>query len=289
MFDYFKNIFEFNFFQISGKKSKIVLGVVDKRLVGEIIFVFIGVQCEFVEIFEVVVVFFCGICVYVGKFFKGFQEGDINCVQFGFGYVYFCVKVKFSVYKNDNYIIQGIVIFDVFDKGINQGVMCVREWYGWYFFEFICIVFDNGIYVKMVIVVGNKKIFIDESVDEIVNVFNQDQDKVEVVIQVVKVFMGQDISEIDFVMIKDFVFNVVEMVDYRCIFVEFFDKKMGDVVFNFQVIFGIFVVVCFIFYVGFLINFVKYFVFIFQIFGVEKVFFCVFKIKGVIFKYGFFY
>lgn len=64
---------------------------------------------------------------------------------------------------------------------------------------------------------------------------------------------------------------------------------MMVIVFNVIVMVGELVGVWFIVYVGFFLNLVKYVVFIVQIFGVEKVFFRVFKFRWDIFKYGFIY
>jgi len=287
--EHLKNTLELNLPQTSGKKSKIVLGVVDKRIAGEISSTFPGVQCEAADTSEVVAALLRGIRLHANKLLKGLQEGDINRAQLGLGHAYSRAKVKFSVHKNDNHIIQGIATLDALDKGINQGAMRVREWYGWHFPELIRIVSDNGLYAKLVLAVGNKRSLTDESVDDIANVLNQDQDKAEAIIQAAKISMGQDISDIDLVMIKDLASNVAKMADYRRILSGSLDKKMGDVAPNLQVILGTPVAARLISHAGSLTNLAKYPASTLQILGAEKALFRALKTKGATPKYGLLY
>ena len=287
--EHLKNTLELNLPQTSGKKSKIVLGVVDKRIAGEISSTFPGVQCEAADTSEVVAALLRGIRLHANKLLKGLQEGDINRAQLGLGHAYSRAKVKFSVHKNDNHIIQGIATLDALDKGINQGAMRVREWYGWHFPELIRIVSDNGLYAKLVLAVGNKRSLTDESVDDIANVLNQDQDKAEAIIQAAKISMGQDISDVDLVMIKDLASNVAKMADYRRILAGSLDKKMGDVAPNLQVILGTPVAARLISHAGSLTNLAKYPASTLQILGAEKALFRALKTKGATPKYGLLY
>ncbi len=287
--DHLKKTLELNLPQTSGKKTKIVLGVVDKRLAGEISSTFPGVQCESADTSEVVGALLRGIRVHANKLLKGLQEGDINRAQLGLGHAYSRAKVKFSVHKHDNHIIQGIATLDALDKGINQGAMRVREWYGWHFPELIRIVSDNGTYAKLVLAVGDKKSLTDESVDDIANILNQDQDKAEAIIQAAKVSMGQDISEVDLHMVKDLASNVSKMADYRRILSESLDKKMGDVAPNLQVILGTPVAARLISHAGSLTNLAKYPASTLQILGAEKALFRALKTKGATPKYGLLY
>ena len=287
--DYLKQTLELNLPQTSGKKSKIVLGVVDKRLAGEISSTFPGVQCEAADTSDVVAALLRGIRVHADKLLKGLQDGDINRAQLGLGHAYSRAKVKFSVHKNDNHIIQGIATLDALDKGINQGAMRVREWYGWHFPELIRIVSDNGTYAKLVLAVGNKKTLTDDSVDDIANVLNQDMDKAEAIIQAAKVSMGQDISDPDLHMVKDLALNVSKMADYRRILAGSLDKKMGDVAPNLQVILGTPVAARLISHAGSLTNLAKYPASTLQILGAEKALFRALKTKGATPKYGLLY
>jgi len=287
--DYLKQTLELNMPQTSGKKSKIVLGVVDKRLASEISAMFPGVQCESSDTSEVVAALLRGVRLHASKLLKGLQEGDINRAQLGLGHAYSRAKVKFSVHKNDNHIIQGIATLDALDKGINQGAMRVREWYGWHFPELVRIVSDNGLYAKLVVAIGNKTTLTDESVDDLANVLNQDQDKAQAIVQAAKVSMGQDISEADLGMVKDLARNVSKMADYRRILAESLDKKMGDVAPNLQVILGTPVAARLISHAGSLTNLAKYPASTLQILGAEKALFRALKTKGATPKYGLLY
>lgn len=287
--DDLKNTLELNLPKTSGKKSKVVLGVSDKKLAAEISGLFPGVQCESVDSSPVVAALLRGIRVHTAKLVKDLREGDINRAQLGLGHAYSRSKVKFNVHKNDNHIIQGIATLDALDKGINQGAMRVREWYGWHFPELIKIVSDNGTYAKLVLAVGDKKTLTDDRLDDIANVLNQDKDKAEAVIGAAKISMGQAITDEDLVVVLDLARNVSKMAEYRRILSESLDKKMGTVAPNLQVILGTAVAARLISHAGSLTNLAKYPASTLQILGAEKALFRALKTKSATPKYGLLY
>src|SRR5690606_27789356 len=93
-------------------------------------------------------------------------------------------------------------------------------------------------YCKLVLAIGNKNTITDESLDDLANLLNQDQDKAEAIIQAAKISMGQDVSKFDLDIINELATNVVQMSDYRRLLNESLDKKMGVVAPNLQVILG---------------------------------------------------
>src|SRR5690606_9200665 len=130
------------------KKKKVVLGLVDKNLAGSIKAIFPYVDCEANEVVQDLL---RGIRFHGHKLLKQLQEGDSERAQLGLGHAYSRAKVKFSVQKNDNHIIQSIALLDTLDKDINTFAMRVREWYGWHFPELVKIVNDNYLYAKVVL------------------------------------------------------------------------------------------------------------------------------------------
>ena len=60
------------------------------------------------------------------KLLKQLQDGDIERAQLGLGHAYSRARVKFSVQKNDNHIIQAIATLDHLDKAINNFSMSVE-------------------------------------------------------------------------------------------------------------------------------------------------------------------
>ncbi|KAK1767397.1 Nop domain-containing protein [Phialemonium atrogriseum] len=287
--DDLKNILELNLPKTSGKKSKVVLAVSDKKLAGEISSIFPGVQCESVDSSPVAAALLRGIRVHTAKLVKDLREGDINRAQLGLGHAYSRSKVKFNVHKNDNHIIQGIATLDALDKGVNQGAMRVREWYGWHFPELVKIVSDNGTYAKLVLAVGNKKSLTDDSVDDLANLLDQDKDKAEAIVNAAKMSMGQDITEEDLVVVLDLANNVSKMAEYRRILAESLDKKMGSVAPNLQVVLGTAVAARLISHAGSLTNLAKYPASTLQILGAEKALFRALKTKSATPKYGLLY
>jgi nucleolar protein 56 len=284
-----KNTLELNLPKTSGKKSKVVLGVLDKKLAAEITSTFPGVQCESIDSSPVVSALLRGIRVHSANLIKDLREGDISRAQLGLGHAYSRSKVKFNVHKNDNHLIQGIATLDALDKGINQSAMRVREWYGWHFPELVKIVSDNGTYAKLVLAIGDKKTLTDESVDDIANILNQDKDRAEAIIAAAKISMGQEISQADLEMVVSLATNVSHMADYRRILAESMDKKMGTVAPNLQVVLGTAVAARLIAHAGSLTNLAKYPASTLQILGAEKALFRALKTKGATPKYGLLY
>lgn len=289
MSDYLKSTLELNLPQTSGKKSKIVLGVQDKKLAGEISSTFTGVECETNETSEVVADLLRGIRVHAEKLLKGLQDGDLGRAQLGMGHAYSRAKVKFSVHKNDNHIIQAIATLDALDKGINQGCMRVREWYGWHFPELVRIVSDNATYAKLVLAIGDKKSLTNDRLHEIAAVADDDGDKAQDIIDASKMSMGLDITESDLIMVKQFAESVSKMADYRKALSKSLDEKMSVVAPNLQCILGTSVAARLISHAGSLTNLAKYPASTLQILGAEKALFRALKTKGATPKYGLIY
>ncbi|KAF3763355.1 hypothetical protein M406DRAFT_279435 [Cryphonectria parasitica EP155] len=287
--DTLRSVLELVLPQTSGHKSKIVLGVQDKKLAGEISSTFKGVECETSDTSEVVADLLRGIRVHAEKLLKGLQDGDLGRAQLGMGHAYSRAKVKFSVHKNDNHIIQAIATLDALDKGINQGCMRVREWYGWHFPELIRIVSDNATYAKMVLAIGNKKTLNDEKLHDIAAVVDDDGEKAEDIIHAARMSMGMDITDTDLVMVKSFAESVSKMADYRKALSKSLDDKMGDVAPNLQCILGTPVAARLISHAGSLTNLAKYPASTLQILGAEKALFRALKTKGATPKYGLIY
>jgi len=289
MSDALRSLLELNLPKTSGKNSKVVLGVADRKLAAEISNAFPGVQCESAETNPVVSALLRGIRVHAARLIKDLRPDDVGRAQLGLGHAYSRAKVKFSVHKNDNHIIQGIATLDALDKGINSSAMRVREWYGWHFPELIKIVSDNATYAKMVLAIGNKKTLTDDRLDEIANVLDQDRDKAEAVINAAKISMGQDITDEDLSMIQALAARVAASADYRRILTNSMDDKMGTVAPNLQQILGTHVAARLIQHAGSLTNLSKYPASTLQILGAEKALFRALKTKSATPKYGLLY
>jgi len=132
--NFLKSVLEANLPKTSGKKNKsIVLGVQDRNLAGSIKATFSHIECETGETSELVADLLRGVRLHAGKLLKQLQPGDVERAQLGLGHAYSRAKVKFSVQKNDNHIIQAIATLDHLDKAVNTFSMRVREWYSWHF------------------------------------------------------------------------------------------------------------------------------------------------------------
>lgn len=120
--DHLKALLELNLPR-GGKKKKVVLGISDKNLAGSIKAAFPSVDCETNEVVQDLL---RGLRLWGPKLLKQLQDGDMDRAQLGLGHAYSRAKVKFSVQKNDNHIIQSIALLDTLDKDINTFAMRVR-------------------------------------------------------------------------------------------------------------------------------------------------------------------
>ncbi|KZF21934.1 pre-rRNA processing nucleolar protein-like protein Sik1 [Xylona heveae TC161] len=286
--EYLRSLLEVNLPK-AGKKKKIVLGVTDKNLAGSIKSAFPSVECETGDTSEVVQDLLRGIRFHAPKLLKQLQEGDVERAQLGLGHAYSRAKVKFSVQKNDNHIIQAIATLDHLDKAINTFSMRVREWYSWHFPELIKIVSDNHTYARLALFVGDKKTLNDEKLHDIAAIVNDDAEIAQSIIDAAKVSMGQDISETDMENVMAFASRVVSLTGFRKSLFNYLVAKMGIVAPNLAALIGEVVGARLISHAGSLTNLSKYPASTVQILGAEKALFRALKTKGNTPKYGLIY
>ena len=273
----------------ASKKHKISLGVSDKNLASSIKQALPHVDCETAETTEVVADLLRGIRLYSEKLLKQLQEGDVSRAQLGLGHAYSRAKVKFSVQKNDNHIIQAIATLDHLDKAVNTFSMRVREWYGWHFPELVRIVSDNHTYAKLALAIGDKKTLTDGSLHDLAALVNDDADIAQAIIDAARVSMGQDISETDMENVSAFANRVVKLAEYRKSLFQYLTDKMAVVAPNLASLIGEVVAARLISHAGSLTNLSKYPASTVQILGAEKALFRALKTKGNTPKYGLIY
>lgn len=270
-------------------KSKITLGVADKNLAGSIKAAFPGVECETGDTSEVVQNMLRGLRQHAPKLLKQLQEGDVERAQLGLGHAYSRAKVKFSVQKNDNHIIQAIATLDHLDKAINTFSMRVREWYSWHFPELIRIVSENQQYAKLALFIGDKKRLSDNDLYDLAGQVNDDPSIAQSIIAAAKVSMGRDISDSDMKNVTTFASRVVSLAAYRKTLHGYLVAKMGVVAPNLAALIGEVVGARLISHAGSLTNLCKYPASTVQILGAEKALFRALKTKGNTPKYGLIY
>lgn len=290
MSDYLKTVLESNLPK-SGKKEKkkTVLGVGDRNLAGSIKAEFAGIECETGETSELVADLLRGLRLHAEKLLKNLQPGDVSRAQLGLGHAYSRAKVKFSVQKNDNHIIQAIATLDHLDKAVNTFSMRVREWYGWHFPELVRIVSDNQKYARCALHIGDKKTLSEDSLHELAKQVDDDETTARAIIEAARVSMGQDISDADMENVMSFAKRTVELANYRKSLSAYLVSKMGIVAPNLAALIGETVGARLISHAGSLTNLAKYPASTVQILGAEKALFRALKTKGNTPKYGLIY
>lgn len=286
--EYLSSVLEVNLPKV-GKKKKITLGVSDKNLAGSIKAVFPGVECETGDTSEVVQNILRGIRQHAPKLLKQLQEGDVERAQLGLGHAYSRARVKFSVQKNDNHIIQAIATLDHLDKSINTFSMRVREWYSWHFPELIRIVSENQLYARLALFIGDKKRLSANDLHDLAAQVNDDGEIAQSIIDAARVSMGQDLSQSDMENVTTFAMRVVSLSNYRKSLHGYLVSKMGIVAPNLATLIGEVVGARLISHAGSLTNLCKYPASTVQILGAEKALFRALKTKGNTPKYGLIY
>lgn len=286
--EYLTSLLEVNLPKAS-KKNKITIGVSDRSLAGGIKAAFPGIECETADTSEVVQTMLRGIRQHAPKLLKQLQEGDIERAQLGLGHAYSRAKVKFSVQKNDNHIIQAIATLDHLDKAINTFSMRVREWYSWHFPELIRIVSDNQEYARLALFIGDKKRLSDDDLHGVAEHVKDDPQIAQSIIDAAKVSMGQDLSISDMENVTSFASKVVSLAKFRKTLHNYLISKMAIVAPNLATLIGEVVGARLISHAGSLTSLCKYPASTLQILGAEKALFRALKTKGNTPKFGLIY
>lgn len=273
----------------AGKKNKITIGVLDRNLAGSIKAEFSGVEVETAETSEVVADLLRGLREHGPKLINKLHEGDMYRSQLGLGHSYSRAKVKFSIQKNDNHIMQAIATLDQLDKAVNTFCMRVREWYSWHFPELIRIVSENHTYCKLVVFIGNKSELSDDKLHDLAAIANDDESIARDIIDAARVSMGRDLSEADMENVLEFAKRAVKLAGYRKQLASYLGRKMDLVAPNLKALIGEVIGARLISKAGSLTNLSKMPASTLQILGAEKALFRALKTKGNTPKYGLIY
>ncbi|EMD96854.1 hypothetical protein COCC4DRAFT_51581 [Bipolaris maydis ATCC 48331] len=288
MSDFLKATLETNLPK-AGKKKTITLGVSERNLAGSIKAAFPNLSCETSDTSEVVADLLRGLRQHSGKLIKKLQPGDIDRSILGLGHAYSRSKVKFSVQKQDNHIIQAIATLDQIDKDLNTFCMRLRENYGWHFPELAKIVNSNEQYAKIVLKIGDKSKLSDEDLHDLAAVVDDDESVAQAIINAARTSMGRDLSEADMEIVMAFAKRTASLAAYRKQLSSYLGSRMSQVAPNLAALIGDTVGARLISKAGSLTNLSKYPASTVQILGAEKALFRALKTKGNTPKYGLIY
>ncbi|CDP15007.1 unnamed protein product [Coffea canephora] len=282
MADELRNFLEINLPKVKeGKKAKFILGVSEPKL-GSHIHEETKIPCQSNEF---VLELLRGVRLHFDKYIKNLKTGDLEKAQLGLGHSYSRAKVKFNVNRVDNMVIQAIFLLDTLDKDINSFSMRVREWYSWHFPELVKIVNDNYLYAKVAKFVDDKSKLAEDSLPGLTEIVG-DEDKAKEIIEAAKASMGQDLSPVDLINVKQFAQRVIDLAEYRKTLYDYLVAKMNDIAPNLAALIGEVVGARLISHAGSLTNLAKCPSSTLQILGAEKALFRALKTRGNTPKYG---
>ncbi|KAI8020322.1 Nucleolar protein 56 [Camellia lanceoleosa] len=159
------------------------------------------------------------------------------------------------------------------------------EWYSWHFPELVKIVNDNYLYAKVSKFVENKSELFEDKLPSLIDIVG-DEDKAKEIVEAAKASMGQDLSPIDLINVKQFAQRVMDLSEYRKKLYEYLITKMNDIAPNLAALIGEVVGARLISHAGSLTNLAKCPSSTLQILGAEKALFRALKTRGNTPKYG---
>ncbi|GFZ03809.1 NOP56-like pre RNA processing ribonucleoprotein [Actinidia rufa] len=282
MTDELRNFLELNLPKVKeGKKPKFSLGVAEPKIGSHILEV-TKIPCQSNEF---VLELLRGVRLHFDRFIENLKSGDLEKAQLGLGHSYSRAKVKFNVNRVDNMVIQAIFLLDTLDKDINSFSMRVREWYSWHFPELVKIINDNYLYAKVAKFIEDKSELSEDKIPGLTDVVG-DEDKAKEIVEAAKASMGQDLSPIDLINVKQFAQRVMDLSEYRKKLYDYLVTKMNDIAPNLAALIGEVVGARLISHAGSLTNLAKCPSSTLQILGAEKALFRALKTKGNTPKYG---
>ncbi|KAI3956717.1 hypothetical protein MKW92_020421 [Papaver armeniacum] len=281
MTDELRNFLELNLKIKEGKKPKFSLGLAEPKI-GSHISEETKIPCQSNEF---VLELLRGIRLHFDRFIKDLKPTDLEKAQLGLGHSYSRAKVKFNVNRVDNMVIQAIFMLDTLDKDVNSFSMRVREWYSWHFPELVKIVNDNYLYAKVAKFVENKSELSEDKIAGLTEILG-DEDKAKEIVEAAKASMGQDLSPVDLINVKQFAQRVMDLAEYRKNLHEYLVTKMNDIAPNLASLIGEMVGARLISHAGSLTNLAKCPSSTLQILGAEKALFRALKTRGNTPKYG---
>ncbi|KAF7833965.1 nucleolar protein 56 [Senna tora] len=264
-----------------GKKAKFSLGVADPKIGSQIAEV-TKLPCQSNDFVGELL---RGVRLHFDRFMKDLKPGDLEKAQLGLGHSYSRAKVKFNVNRVDNMVIQAIFLLDTLDKDINSFSMRVREWYSWHFPELVKIVNDNYLYAKVAKYIEDKSKLAEDKIPGLTDIVG-DEDKAKEIVEAAKASMGQDLSPVDLINVKQFAQRVMDLSEYRRKLYDYLVTKMNDIAPNLASLIGEVVGARLISHAGSLTNLAKCPSSTLQILGAEKALFRALKTKGNTPKYG---
>ncbi|KAG9153637.1 hypothetical protein Leryth_008561 [Lithospermum erythrorhizon] len=282
MTDELRNFLELTLPKIKeGKKPKYSLGVAEPKI-GSHIFEETKIPCQSNDFISELL---RGVRQHFDKLISSLKSGDLEKAQLGLGHSYSRAKVKFNVNRVDNMVIQAIFLLDTLDKDVNTFAMRVREWYSWHFPELVKIINDNYLYAKVAKYVDDKSTLSEDSVPGLTEIVG-DEDKAKEIVEAAKASMGQDLSPVDLINVKQFAQRVMDLAQYRKNLYDYLVAKMNDIAPNLAALIGEVVGARLISHAGSLTNLAKCPSSTLQILGAEKALFRALKTRGNTPKYG---
>ncbi|XAR67908.1 hypothetical protein NMG60_11002846 [Bertholletia excelsa] len=282
MTDELRNFLELTLPKVKeGKKPKFSLGVAEPKI-GSHISEMTKIPCQSNDF---VLELLRGVRFHFDRFIENLKPGDLEKAQLGLGHSYSRAKVKFNVNRVDNMVIQAIFLLDTLDKDINSFSMRVREWYSWHFPELVKIVNDNYLYAKVAKFIENKSELSEDKIPDLTDIVG-DEDKAKEIVEAAKASMGQDLSPIDLINVKQFAQRVMDLSEYRKKLYDYLVTKMSDIAPNLAALIGEVVGARLISHAGSLTNLAKCPSSTLQILGAEKALFRALKTRGNTPKYG---
>lgn len=209
---------------------------------------------------------------------------EMSAMALGLAHSLSRYKLKCSPDKVDTMVIQAVCLLDDIDKELNNYIMRAREWYGWHFPELGRIVTDNILYVKTMLIIGQRQNTVSCDLSDILS-----EDIEKRVKDAAETSMGSEISEYDAEHMQSLCKEILELHQYRANLNSYLNARMMALAPNLSILVGEIIGARLISKAGSLTNLAKHPASTLQILGAEKALFRALKTKKNTPKYGLIY
>lgn len=209
---------------------------------------------------------------------------EMSAMALGLAHSLSRYKLKCSPDKVDTMVIQAVCLLDDIDKELNNYIMRAHEWYGWHFPELSRIVTDNILYVKTMLLIGQRQNIVSCDLSDILS-----EDVEKRVKDAAETSMGSEISEYDAEHMQYLCKEILELHQYRANLNSYLNARMMALAPNLSILVGELVGARLISKAGSLTNLAKHPASTLQILGAEKALFRALKSKKNTPKYGLIY
>ena len=144
-------------------------------------------------------------------------------------------KLRTEAAQRDKLIIQSISVLDEVDRFSNILVGLVREWYSTHFPELDRLVPDHELYLKLVLSLGSRMLFIPAALKDIAEL---PEDRANRIVEAAQTSLGAEFDEIDIEVLQACAQRIFDLYELRGQIAEYINGLMAQIAPNLRTVVG---------------------------------------------------